>query len=345
MRPYLLILAGIVFFLSCKSKPKSIDGFMVLKGKTMGTKYEIAYKSQKDYQASIDSLLENYIKLLSLYDSNSIISKFNDNAYLSKREEANFQLNCNYFDQLDSISKRLNQESIGIFNPGLGGLLAYWGTGGINTFPQKIQKTSIDSLKRLDFGCKIAFNNGKAIKSNALQQINFNAIAIGHVVDIIAQKFDSVYHLNNYYINIGGKIRVKGNNGHDSYWPIIIEKPMINSLKQIEFCSLPLKNYSLSTCSKLKHFNFSNGQRYSQYINPKSGFPAKNELLSTNILAPSAIEASGYANICMVLGLVQSIEFVKRHPSLKAFFIYEKDEKIQFWSSDNLAFKLAKKSD
>jgi thiamine biosynthesis lipoprotein len=345
MRLLLILVGSIIVLSSCNNKPKSVDGFMVIKGKTMGTKYEIAYKSNIDCKNEIDSLLNNYISLLSLYDSSSILFKFNHNIVLNSREYNKLHTHKTYFVELDSISNRLFLESGGAFNPGLGELYNYWGVGEKNTFPSNFDTAQIERIKKLSWGFKLDFQNHLAIKANSEQKLNFNSLAIGQIVDVIAKRFDSTYHLKNYYINIGGKIRVKGNNGHDSYWPIIVEKPMINSLKQIEFCTLPLKNYSLATANNLKDFHFSQGKRYSQYIDPISGYPSNNELLSATILAPSAIEANAYASTCMVLGLSKAIAFVQKNPSLKAFLIFEKDGKMTYWSNSNLAYTLAKKTE
>lgn len=330
---------------SCNKKAKTTNGFMVIKGKAMGTKYEIAYKGDLDLKSSLDSLFTEYALLMSLYDSNSLVYKFNHNLSLNPSEVSRYQKNENYFNQLDTYSHQLKVKSEGAFNTGLGELYNYWGVGEVASFPNSFDSHIIDSLKYQDFGSKLAFKNNFPVKSNSNQKLNFNALAFGQLVDILAVLFESKYQFKNYYINIGGKIRVKGNNGHDSYWPIMVEKPMINSLKQIEFCTLPLKNYSLATASSLKNFHFSQGKRFSQYIDPKSGYPAKNEILSATILAPNAIEANAFASICLVKGLEKSKVLLQNNPTLKAFIIYTQNEDIFYWSSSNLAYKLAKKSD
>jgi thiamine biosynthesis lipoprotein len=162
------------------------------------------------------------------------------------------------------------------------------------------------------------------------------------LADALAEMFDSVYHIKNYYINFGGDIRAKGNNGNDSYWPISIEKPMFNTLKSIEFCKIPLKNYSLATENSYKNFFFYKGKRFSQNLNPLTGFPERNELLSATILAKNATEAKALAATCMIMGLNKSIEFIEKNQALKAFLIFEKDNQIQYWSSSNLSATISK---
>jgi len=340
MKFLIFALPVLMFANACSNKPKTVDGFTVLKGKTMGAGYEIAYDSAIDLKENIEYTLGYYNYLMSTYDSNSIISRFNNNRMLSVSDSVSFVKSRRYFVQLDSLSRKIHQESGGAFNPGLAALMNYWGFGENKQNPENADRLQTDSLKALSFGFLVDFKGRKPAKADPRQKLNFNAIAPGQAADIIADLFDSVYRFKNYYINISGEIRARGNNSRDSYWPIKIEKPMINSPKQIEYCTVPLKNYSLATSGNYRQFFFSKGKRYGHSIDPRSGIPARNELLSATILAPTAAEADAYATACMVLGLEKAIALIEKNPMLKAFFIYEKDEKLSHWASPNLSFVL-----
>jgi FAD:protein FMN transferase len=336
------LIFSLLFLLAC-SNHKTVDKYTILKGKTMGSTYEIAYDSSINIQEKIDYILGFYSYLVSTYDSQSIVSKFNNNQSLNSEDSISYNESKHYFVALDSISRHVYKQTNGSFNPGIGALINYWGFGNNKQNPELIDQRIVDSLKNLNYGFLVDFNGKIPQKANANQQVNFNGIAAGHVVDIIAQLFDSVYHFKNYYINISGEIRAKGNNGHDSYWPIKIEKPVLNSQKKIEFCSIPLKNYALATSGNYRNFFFKNGKRYGHSIDPVSGFPARNEMLSATILAPSAAEADAYATAAMVMGLKEAIKLCEQHPELKAFYIFEQDKKITFWASANLSYEITDK--
>jgi thiamine biosynthesis lipoprotein len=337
------IFLAILVFASCKDNSESESKFTIIKGKTMGSSYEIAYDSSINLQERIDYYLGYYNYLMSTYDSNSIISKFNLNKNLSQSDSISFENSKWFFENLDSLCKNIHKISNGAFNPSMASLINYWGFGNNKINPESANDKIIDSLKQLHFGFKVDFLNKTPLKSDLRQTLNFNAIAPGQAVDFLAQIFDSLYHIKNYYINISGEIKVKGNNGFDSYWPIKIEKPMLNAQKAIEFCNIPLKNYGLATSGNYRQFFFKNGKRYGHSIDPRTGYPARNSMLSATILAPSAAEADAYATTCMVLGLEKSIELISKNPNLKAFFIYEKDEKQAYWASKNLSYTLASK--
>lgn len=343
MRNLLLIIVTILLFSACSSNSKKQEKFTIIKGETMGSFYEIAYDSSINLEEKIAYTLGYYNYLMSTYDSNSIISKFNNNRNLSSKDSVSYENSKGYFIVLDSLSRRIQKESAGAFNPGIASLINYWGFGEHKKNPEAANQSIIDSLKQLDFGFLVQFKNNQIVKSDKRQALNFNAIAAGQAVDIIAEIFDSVYQFKNYYINISGEVRCKGNNGKDSYWPIKIEKPMFNSPKAIEYCQIPLKNYSLATSGNYRQFFFSNGKRYSHSIDPRTGYPARNEILSATILAPTAAEADAYATACMVLGLSEAQKLIKSKPELKAFLIYGENNQLMHWSSDNLAFELSKK--
>lgn len=344
LNPYRFTFILLLVVSSCGDGTKKEDKFFIVKGKTMGSTYEIAYDSSINLKEKIEYTLGYYNYLLSTYDSNSIISKFNENRLLSIDDSISFEKSRYIFEELDSISRKVYSVSKGTFNPALSSLINYWGFGENRKNPDQADQRKIDSLKALNFGFKIDFKNRKPLKADPRMKLNFNAIAPGQAADVIARLFDSVYRFKNYYINVGGEIRTKGNNGTDSYWPIKIEKPMFNSLKPIEFCKVPLKNYSLATSGNYRQFYFYKGKRFSHSIDPRSGFPARNEIMSATVLAPSTAEADAYATSCMVLGLEESIKMIKSDSRLKAFIIFEKDGKLEFWASENLSYQLSKEN-
>jgi FAD:protein FMN transferase len=72
-------------------------------------------------------------------------------------------------------------------------------------------------------------------------------------------------------------------------------------------------------------------------IDPKTGYPAKNRLLSATILADDCATADGFATACMVMGKEKSIEFLGNHPELSGYLVFSDDSgNFQTWMSENL---------
>jgi FAD:protein FMN transferase len=128
-------------------------------------------------------------------------------------------------------------------------------------------------------------------------------------------------------ILIGGEVYAKGKKPDGSNWKVGIEKPVdnqdgVNPLTAI----VKIENKALNTSGNYRKFYIENGIRYSHEINPKTGYPAKNSLLSATVLAIDCITADAYATAFMVMGLEKSIQFLSKHPELSAYLIYS-DEK------------------
>ena len=70
-------------------------------------------------------------------------------------------------------------------------------------------------------------------------------------------------------------------------------------------------------------------------INPKTGFPAKNSLLSITVITEKAAQADALATAFMVMGKEQTISFLKDHlkDSIYCYMIYDSLNKYKEWSN------------
>ena len=97
----------------------------------------------------------------------------------------------------------------------------------------------------------------------------------------------------------------------DKIWKIGVDKPTesIDSKDRFQFI-LELNNKSLATSGNYRKFYIENGIKYSHVINPKTGFPAKNKLLSVSVVHASCMLADAYATAFMVMGVREAKRFV-----------------------------------
>ena len=98
-----------------------------------------------------------------------------------------------------------------------------------------------------------------------------------------------------------------------------------------------LKDQALATSGNYRKFYIENGIKYSHEIDPKTGNPARNSLLSATILANDCATADGIATACMVIGKDKTIGFLALHPECRGYLIYS-DESGNFktWTSKQL---------
>ncbi|MCB0410235.1 MAG: FAD:protein FMN transferase, partial [Flavobacteriales bacterium] len=189
----------------------------------------------------------------------------------------------------------------------------------------------IDSLlKFVDFN-QVSINDSLVMKINPGTMLDFNAIAQGYSVDVLAL-FLEEKGIENYMVEVGGELRVKGVNKNDTLWRVGIDKPIENNRERELQAIISLENSSLATSGNYRKFYEKDGVKYSHTINPLTGYPVQHSLLSVTVIAPTCALADAYATAFMVLGLEKSKQIVENNPDLEAFFIYsnEKNEMETF---------------
>ena len=114
-------------------------------------------------------------------------------------------------------------------------------------------------------------------------QIDFNAIAQGYSVDLIADLFEDI-DIHNYLIEVGGEIKANGVNEDNKVWKVGIDKPLeeIDIYDRFQFI-LELDNKSLATSGNYRKFYEKDGVKFSHTINPMTGYPVQNRLLSVTV--------------------------------------------------------------
>ena len=98
-----------------------------------------------------------------------------------------------------------------------------------------------------------------------------------------------------------------------------------------------ISDKALATSGNYRKFYIENGVKYSHEIDPKTGYPAKNTLLSVSIIASECAMADGIATACMVIGKDRTIEFLRIHPEFEAYLIYSDNSgNFKTWTSEKL---------
>ena len=184
---------------------------------------------------------------------------------------------------------------------------------------------------------KVSLVNGRLIKSDPHICLDVNAIAQGFSVDVICRLFDKL-GIRNYLVEIGGEVRAKGSK-KGNLWRIGIDKPVDNNMSpgQTLEAIVKIRDKALATSGNYRKFYIENGVKYSHEIDPKTGYPAKNTLLSVSIIASDCAMADGIATACMVMGKEKTIEFLRIHPEFEAYLVYSDDSgNFKTWTSEKL---------
>ena len=308
-----IIYTLIILIISCSSEQKK--GILTSNyGFTQGTTYSIRHLSPdaKDMQSDIDSILSRVDQSLSTYEKESLISK----------------INRNETKKLDSLCERVLKSALhiakktnGAFDPTVAPLVNFWGFG-FEEIKQK-NESSISTLLGTVGYNKIHLNGEEIVKDNPKTQLDFNAIAQGFTVDLIAEHFHK-FGINNYMIEIGGELRCSGVNVENELWRIGIEKPEQEKSEDHFQTILSIDNMAVASSGNYRKYKIDpeSGARYSHSIHPKTGYPVESNLLSVTIINPSCMQADALATACMIMGLEKSIKYINQDNDSEALIIY-----------------------
>lgn len=321
---FLAVLLSFVLFISCKHK----QDYTHIQGSALGTTFQVKYESQVNYEKAIDSLFGVINHSMSTYHKNSIISTFNSGIDPVEIDT--------HFKEVYLLAKNIYDDTNGLFDPTIGTLVNAWGFGpDKNTsLPDSIQ---VDSLLQFIGMDKLKLENNTLHKLVPNVYIDFNAIAKGYAVDVIADFLENK-NITNYMVEIGGEIRAKGKNPKQKNWVIGIEKPLTDGTRNIA-ASLALQDEAMATSGNYRRFKVDEyGNKFVHTINPITGFTEQNDLLSTTVISKAnCATADAYATALMVMGFEQAKDFLSSHPELKAILMYiDTDGSTQIYDPEQL---------
>ena len=302
-----------LLIVSCKQEVKNTK----VSGHVFGTSYSVTYYSESklNFENQFDSLFYVINRSLSTYQVNSIISKVNRNERVLVDE---------HFIKVLDASHKIFENTNGAFDPTIGVLVNAWDFGP----DQKIEQ--LDSLKIDSLMQFVGLNKVNRINNIVFRPketfLDFNAIAKGYGVDVITNFLES-QNIENYLVEIGGEIRVKGNNKEtQNVWKVGIDTPNYEGVQK-PLKVISLHNESMATSGTYRKFKVDeNGNRYSHIIDTETGYPSKTNLLSISVIAKDCMTADAYATAFKTMGIEKVTDFLIDHPELKVFLIFENEK-------------------
>lgn len=287
---------------------------LFIEGEAQGTSYHITYldKKNRDFKYKIEKILRNFDLSVSTYIPNSIISKINSNVENVKLDK--------YFITCFNKAKEVWKNTDGVFDPTVYPIVNAWGFGPGKK--QQIEKQKIDSMMQFVGFDLIEIKGNKIVKKDPRVALDFNAFAQGYSVDVVSNFLISK-GINSFVVEIGGEVYAKGKNSNGLDWTVGIEKPIDNKLDANPIKAIAiLDNLAVATSGNYRRFVVEDGIKYAHHIDPKTGFPTKNNLLSASVFSIDCISADANATGILVMGLEKAKLFLASHTELQAYLIY-----------------------
>ncbi len=271
----------------------------------MGTSFTVMVVGTPDdaLESRINELLEDVNDAMSTYQDDSEISRFNQS-----RSTEPFKVSEDFFYVMER-SQEISSASGGALDMTLGPLINLWGFGTQGERRSVPADSQILAMRDYVGYEKIVLNDEALTVSKKDPRVvcSLSAIAKGFGVDKVAELLES-QNITDYYVEIGGEVRVKGLNASNVPWRIGIAVPGYEGVDKI----ISLTNKSMATSGDYLNYFEDNGVRYSHTINAVTGKPITHNLASVTVLHESCAMADGYATAINVLGPEKGMALAER---------------------------------
>lgn len=315
-----LVAVALAFLVSCNPAKTTTD-VQQFSGNTMGTYYVVKFVhsnqvDSKALQQQVDTELELINDLMSTYRPTSELMRFNG---LAANEV--FVLSAPTRTVITEAI-RMGKETNGVLDVTVGPLVELWGFGAKGRIEQAPEQSQIDAVQPYIGIDKLSLTSAGLTKSVAELAVDLSTIAKGYAVDRVAEILEQA-SIHNYLVEIGGEMRLKGTKTEQP-WRIAIEKPE-SAERAVQRVIAP-GDMGVATSGDYRNYFEHDGVRFSHLINPHTGRPIQNRIISTTVFHPSCMTADGYATALNIMDNEQeALAFANKH-QIAALLVVKTDE-------------------
>ena len=317
-----IALAFLLWLSGCQKAPEGVH----LSGPIFGTQWSLIYHSADESitkKAVKDAVLKALLVVddsMNHYLPSSTLSKLNRLPAMEVMEvDWDFALVFNAALDIYSATD-------GAYDPSISPLINLWGFGpdGVTRRPTDDEIVGVEAFVGLDEFIWDLSTRG-FMKRGAKATLDFSSIAKGYAVDIAADSLDDL-GLENFMLEVGGEIQVRGISPRGDRWRLAVERPTPGSRGQI-FTAIEVKDIGVATSGDYRNFFEAGGRRFSHLIDPRTGYPIEHDLVSATVVHPSTMIADAWATALMIVGTEEALRLADVY-ELAVFLISREDEQL-----------------
>jgi len=290
-----------------------------LHGETMGTTWSAIVvgpprMSSDALNVAIKRALDNIVAQMSAWLPHSDLSRFN-----RAEPGSTHELPAELFCVLD-YALAVASETDGAYDPTVGALTALWGFGPENN-PQDVPDKEAMGTARGLCGwrrLRLSRSEREAVQPGGLI-IDLCAVAKGFAVDSLADVVRAL-GCTDFLVEIGGELRGEGCKPDGTPWWVAIEAP--RAAASVPDTVIALHGLAVATSGDQRRNFERGGRRYAHTLDPRTGHPVRNGVVSVTVVADTCMEADALSTALYVLGEELGLAFARRR-GIPALFVLE----------------------
>jgi thiamine biosynthesis lipoprotein len=269
----------------------------------------------KNSEKAIDEAVARLYEIndkMSVFNNDSEISKIN--AYAGKAPQKVSQ--DTFFVIMKAIA--YSKLSNGAFDPTIRPIMNLWGIGkddatvpGINNINKTISNVNYNDVILDEKNCIVMLRH-------EAQCIDLGGIAKGYAADEVKAIFIK-NNIDNAIIDLGGNIYALGSPPDNPLWKIGIQDPLKKRGEIVG--ALGLSNKSVVTSGGYERYFKNNGKKYHHIMDPKTGYPSSNGVISATIISDFSIDGDAIATCAFVMGLEKGLRLIESREGIDAILI------------------------
>lgn len=155
-------------------------------------------------------------------------------------------------------------------------------------------------------------------------EIDLGAIAKGYIADVV-RDYLRQQGVENALINLGGNVLTLGNSIQEP-WKIGLKQPFAADDAALGVISVIDK--SVVTSGIYERYFELDGRCYHHILDPQTGYPLDNELLSVTIICDNATDGDVWTTLMYGQGIEQGLATLAQNPGIEAVFVTRNKEII-----------------
>ncbi len=235
-------------------------------------------------------------------------------------------------------SLEVAKKSDGAFDPTILPITSLWNFGGDNQHVPAKEDIS-KYIKYVDYN-NLRVNAADSTASLKLHYtaIDLGAIGKGAACDEAVAAYKQA-GADYGIIAVGGSVGVFGTKANHSAWHIAVRDPSTTEEKSASMGTIDLTSGFISTSGPYEKNFTQNGVLYHHLLNPKTGYPENNGLISVTVVCDNGALSDALSTACFVLGKDKGLALLKEFNAGGIFI----DSKNKVFVSENLKndFKIA----
>jgi thiamine biosynthesis lipoprotein len=276
-----------------------------LRGTTMGTSWNVTWVGLADaadtVRAAIERTLARVVAQMSPWEPQSDISRFN-----AGRVGAWIPLPHDFCEVM-ACALCIAEESDGCCDPALGTLINLWGFGPQPAPPERPSSADINAALGQSGWRNLAFDpSSRRLMRSKPAHLDLCGIAKGYAVDLVARTLRQ-YGIVDALVEIGGELTGHGVKPDGTPWWVAVDNPAGANLPPIV---VALHGLAIATSGCERHFQHA-GAIYSHTLDPRTGVPIDNGMVTATVLHDSCMQADAYATALMVMGPERALAFAE----------------------------------